>query len=93
MMNLVRIPPRPVFSCRGLFQNAVSMLKQEYKEGETDLQTALQLAIKVLSKTLDMTKVTSEKGNIVVQIALQLPIRVVVSMATDSSHILTMGKS
>ena len=44
------------------FQNAVSMLKQEYKEGETDLQTALQLAIKVLSKTLDMTKVTSEKG-------------------------------
>lgn len=43
-------------------QNAVSMLKQEYKEGETNLQSALQLAIKVLSKTLDMTKITSEKG-------------------------------
>lgn len=44
--------------------NAVSMLKQEYKEGETDLQQALQLAIKVLSKTLDMTKLTAEKVEI-----------------------------
>lgn len=44
--------------------NAVSMLKQEYKEGETNLQSALQLAIKVLSKTLDMTKMTSEKVEI-----------------------------
>lgn len=44
--------------------NAVSMLKQEYKEGETNLQSALQLAIKVLSKTLDMTKITSEKVEI-----------------------------
>lgn len=41
---------------------AVSMLKQEYKtEGETTLQEAVGLAIKVLSKTLDMTKVTPEK--------------------------------
>ena len=40
------------------------MLKQDYKEGETTLQQALQLAIKVLSKTLDMTKLTSEKGNL-----------------------------
>jgi len=40
---------------------AVSMLKQEYKEGETTLQDALDLAIKVLSKTLDMTKLTPEK--------------------------------
>jgi len=38
------------------------MLKQEYKEGETNLKQALQLAVKVLSKTLDMTKLTSEKG-------------------------------
>lgn len=38
------------------------MLKQEYKEGETNLEEALRLAIKVLSKTLDMTKLTSEKG-------------------------------
>lgn len=40
---------------------AVSMLKQEYKEGETKLTDALALAVKVLSKTLDMTKVTPEK--------------------------------
>ena len=39
------------------------MLKQEYKEGEVKLKNALNLAIKVLSKTLDMTKLTAEKGN------------------------------
>lgn len=41
---------------------AISMLKQEYKEGDTDLKGALALAVKVLSKTLDMTKVTPEKS-------------------------------
>lgn len=46
-----------------ILQAAVSMLKQEYKtEGETTLQEAVGLAIKVLSKTLDMTKVTPEKS-------------------------------
>nr|CAG4651989.1 EOG090X09LQ [Triops cancriformis] len=40
---------------------AVSMLKQEYKEGETKLADALALAVKVLSKTLDMTKLTPDK--------------------------------
>merc|ERR1712212_660651 len=40
---------------------AVSMLKQEYKEDNTSLQDALDLSIKVLSKTLDMTKLTPEK--------------------------------
>ncbi|XP_071488471.1 proteasome subunit alpha type-4-like [Diadema antillarum] len=40
---------------------AISMLKQEYKEGDTNLSAALALAIKVLSKTLDMTKLTPEK--------------------------------
>ena len=37
------------------------MLKQEYKENETSLQDALDLSVKVLSKTLDMTKLTPEK--------------------------------
>ena len=32
--------------------SAVSMLKQEYKEGATKLADALDLSIKVLSKTL-----------------------------------------
>ncbi len=41
--------------------SAVSMLKQEYKQDETSLKEALQLALKTLSKTLDMTKVTPEK--------------------------------
>ena len=46
-----------------VFQAAVSMLKQEYKpEDNLDLKKSLALAIKVLSKTLDMTKVTPEKS-------------------------------
>jgi len=40
---------------------AVSQLKQEYKEGEMNLSDALDLAVKVLSKTLDMTKMTPDK--------------------------------
>ncbi|XP_067666668.1 proteasome subunit alpha type-4-like [Haliotis asinina] len=44
--------------------NAVSMLKQEYKDGETTLSEALALAVRVLSKTLDMTKLTPEKVEI-----------------------------
>ncbi|KAK2710438.1 proteasome subunit alpha type-4-like [Artemia franciscana] len=40
---------------------AVSILKQEYKEGESTLSEALALAIKVFAKTLDMTKLSSEK--------------------------------
>ena len=45
-----------------MWQAAVSMLKQEYKEGETSLQQALDLSIKVLSKTLDTNKLTADKG-------------------------------
>ncbi|XP_011869958.1 PREDICTED: uncharacterized protein LOC105563190 [Vollenhovia emeryi] len=40
---------------------AVSSLKQEYKEGETTLKDAMALAIKVLTKTLDMNKLSAEK--------------------------------
>ena len=40
---------------------AVSILKQEYKENATTLPEALALTIKVLAKTLDMTKLTSDK--------------------------------
>lgn len=43
---------------------AVSMLKQEYKEGETDLKAALALSVKVLSKTLDTNKLTPDKVEI-----------------------------
>ena len=41
-------------------QAAISMLKQEYKDKPT-LKEALDLAIKVLHKTLDSTKLNSEK--------------------------------
>ncbi|KAJ8939640.1 hypothetical protein NQ314_011060 [Rhamnusium bicolor] len=41
---------------------AISSLKQEYKEGEMTLKDAKSLAVKVLIKTLDMTKLTSEKS-------------------------------
>lgn len=40
---------------------AVSILKQEYKEGEMTIDASLDLSMKVLSKTLDMTKLTSDK--------------------------------
>ncbi len=41
----------------------MSMLKQEYNEDKMPLSEALKLAIKVLNKTLDVTKLTKEKGN------------------------------
>ena len=40
----------------------MSMLKQEYKDEKMPLSEALKLAIKVLNKTLDVTKLTTEKG-------------------------------
>ncbi|CAG2162194.1 unnamed protein product [Oppiella nova] len=40
---------------------AISVLKQEYKDGETSLKDALALTVKVLSKTLDTTKLTADK--------------------------------
>ena len=42
------------------------MLKQEYKEGEMTLKDALKLAVKVLDKTLDITKLTPDKGQFLV---------------------------
>jgi len=44
--------------------NAISLLKQEYKDDSLKLTDALDLAIKVLSKTLDMTKLTADKVEI-----------------------------
>lgn len=42
---------------------AVSILKQDYKD-DISLDKALDLAVKVLSKTLDMTKLTADKVEI-----------------------------
>lgn len=42
------------------------MLKQEYKDTPT-LKESLQLAIKVLSKTLDSTKLSSNKGQFIIE--------------------------
>jgi len=39
------------------------MLKQDFKEGEMSLSSALALAIKVLNKTMDVSKLSAEKGN------------------------------
>ena len=47
-------------------QTAISILKQEYKIGETQLNDALRLAIRVFSKTLDTTKLSSDKIEIAV---------------------------
>lgn len=40
----------------------MSMLKQDFKEGEMTLSSALALAIKVLNKTMDVSKLSAEKG-------------------------------
>lgn len=48
--------------CVCLFQAAVSMLKQDYKDGEMTLSAALALAVKVLNKTMDVSKLSAEKG-------------------------------
>lgn len=45
-------------------QAAVSMLKQDYKEGEMALSSALALAVKVLNKTMDVSKLSAEKGEV-----------------------------
>lgn len=44
------------------FKAAVSALKQELGDNEITLAQAQDLAVKVLSKTLDMRKLTSEKS-------------------------------
>lgn len=38
------------------------MLKQDFKEGEMKLSSALALAVKVLNKTMDVSKLSAEKG-------------------------------
>ncbi|EHB00582.1 Proteasome subunit alpha type-4 [Heterocephalus glaber] len=43
---------------------AVSVLKQDYKEGEMTLKSVLGLAIKVLNKTMDVSKLSAEKVEI-----------------------------
>ena len=40
------------------------MLKQDYKEGEMNLSSALALAVKVLNKTMDVSKLSAEKGEL-----------------------------
>jgi len=42
-------------------QAAQSILKSDYKAGEVDMKSALMLAVKVLSKTMDTTAPTPEK--------------------------------
>merc|ERR1712071_266282 len=43
---------------------AVSMLKQDFKEGEMKINDALALAVKVLNKTMDVSKLSAEKVEI-----------------------------
>lgn len=48
------------------------MLKQDYKEGEMTLKSALALAIKVLNKTMDVSKLSAEKGNPCIPLLCQM---------------------
>lgn len=40
------------------------MLKQDYKEGGMTMKAALALAVKVLNKTMDVSKLSAEKGDL-----------------------------
>lgn len=44
-----------------VLQGAISILKQDYKDTPL-LKDSLDLAIKVLSKTIDSSKLTTDKG-------------------------------
>ena len=46
-----------------VLQGAISILKQDYKDTPS-LKDSLDLAIKVLSKTIDSSKLTTDKGNV-----------------------------
>lgn len=50
----------PTFLCLQ-FQAAISILKQELSDEAIQLAEAQDMAVKVLSKSLDMNKLTSEK--------------------------------
>lgn len=71
--------------------SAQSLLKQDYKE-ECDLKEACGLAVKVLSKTMDSTKLSSEKSK---SPACWLHYRVVRGRLTDkfSVEFATVGKT
>ena len=60
------------------------MLKQEYKDTPT-LSSALDLAVKVLYKTLDSTKLNSEKGRCVC-VCVCVCVRVCVMEAIDDAQ-------
>lgn len=54
---------QPYLYCYFIFlQAAIASLKTEYKEGQMTLDEAKKLAVKILSKTLDATKLTADKG-------------------------------
>lgn len=51
------------------------MLKQDYKEGEMTLSAALALAVKVLNKTMDVSKLSAEKGVCVLCVCARVQIK------------------
>lgn len=54
--------------------SAQSLLKQDYKEG-SDLKEACAMAVKVLSKTMDSTKLSSEKSKCAPRVFCSLGVR------------------
>lgn len=44
------------------FQTAIGILKQDFEPESTKLQDAVKLAVKVMHKTLDVTKLTADKS-------------------------------
>ena len=64
IFNIVKLVNLKLLKFYTFIKTAISILKQEYKIGETKLTDALKLAIKILNKTLDTTKLTSEKSKI-----------------------------
>lgn len=66
----------------------MSILKQEYKVGETDLHEALLLALKVMSKTLDMTKLNAEKLELATLVRKENKTEIIVKPATEVQELI-----
>lgn len=68
------------------------MLKQDYKEGDMTLSSALALAVKVLNKTMDVSKLSAEKGEWDVERCTLWPIVAAVVCFTVTEYETSLAK-
>jgi len=74
-------------------KGANSLLKQEYKEASIPLSTALQLAIKVLTKTADATTLTPDKFDMATVTLVNGRVKYTQLSETESQALLDAAKA